>query len=67
MPNSASSTFVVKVVQGTVSLYRSNGIFVRTLCRGAVAAVVQGDEVHVTNPDGRVRIYTTAGNYRRTI
>jgi hypothetical protein len=64
---SAVPGLAVKVVQGRVSLHRTSGVYLRTLCSGAASAVVQGNEVHVANPDGKVRIYDVNGTYRRTL
>lgn len=58
---------VVKVINGRVLLYQSNGVLLRTLTSGATSAVVQFDEVHVTMPDGRVRIYCLNGVLIRII
>jgi hypothetical protein len=68
MPSSTQSQpLVVKIVNGDVRLYAASGNYLRTLCSGGVAAVVQGDQVHVTGADGTVRVYRTSGHYLRTI
>ena len=59
--------YVAKMTGGSVHIYKSNGSYVRSLVSGATAAVVQGDEVHVTMPDGRVRIYGVNGVLKRSI
>jgi hypothetical protein len=64
---SAAPALAVKVVQGRVTLHRTTGVYLRTVCSGAVSALVQGDEVHVANPDGKVRIFGVNGTYRRTL
>lgn len=69
-PSSAQSAtpgLAVKVVQGRVTLHRTNGVYLCSLCSGAASAVLQGDEVHVANPDGRLRIYGVNGTYKRTL
>ncbi len=58
---------VVKVINGRVLLYKSNGVLQRTLTSGATSAVVQSDEVHVSMRDGRVRIYRFNGTLIRII
>jgi hypothetical protein len=50
-----------------VRLHHSNGTFIRPIATGAKSAVLQGDEIHVVMPDGRVRIYALSGTYKRTI
>ncbi|MEI6052906.1 MAG: IceA2 protein [Opitutaceae bacterium] len=62
-----SIVHVVKVTNGRVLLYQSNGVLQRTITSGAASAVVQSDEVHVTMPDGRVRLYRLNGVLIRTI
>lgn len=62
-----ADTYVVKVENGNVKLYKSNGSYQRTICSGAQSAVVSGDEVHVTMKDGKVKIYGVNGSYKRTI
>jgi hypothetical protein len=52
---------VVKVTNGSVLLYQSNGVLVRTITSGATSAVVESDEVHVTMLNGSVRIYLPNG------
>jgi len=66
-PQPARPGLAVKVVQGRVTLHRTSGVYLRTLCSGAASAVVQGDEVHVANPDGKLRIYGVNGLYKRTL
>lgn len=65
--NKPTFNHVIKINRGAVQLFRSDGHYVRTVCTGATSAVVQGQEVHVTLPDGRVRIHGVDGSYRRTI
>ena len=59
--------YVAKQAGGSVHIYKSNGAYVRSLVSGATSAVVQGDEVHVTMPDGRIRIYGVSGVLKRII
>ncbi|MFM8335700.1 MAG: hypothetical protein ACKODK_09050 [Opitutaceae bacterium] len=65
--HSSAPSFAVKVVQGRVSLHKTTGPYVRTVCTGAASAVLQGGEVHVSNPDGKVRIFGVNGIYKRTL
>jgi len=62
-----ADSFVVKIENGRVKLYKSNGVYVREICSNASSAVVSGDEVHVTMKDGKVKIYGVNGVYKRTI
>jgi hypothetical protein len=66
IPMTATSS-VIKVSAGQVRLHHSNGTFIRPIATGAKSAVLQGDEIHVFMPDGRVRIYALSGTYKRTI
>ncbi len=66
IPMPATSS-VIKVSAGQVRLHHSNGTFIRPIASGAKSAVLQGEEVHVAMPDGRVRIYALSGTYKRTI
>jgi len=67
-PASASApSFAVKVVQGRVSLHKTSGPYVRTVCTGAASAVLQGAEVHVSDADGKVRIFGVNGIFKRTL
>lgn len=59
--------YVVKVENGNVKLYKSNGSYIRPICSGAVSAIVAGNEVHCTMANGRVRIYNVNGSYLREI
>ena len=59
--------YVVKVENGNVKLYKSNGSYQCQICSGAVSAVVSGDEVHCTMSNGRVKIYGVNGSYKREI
>jgi hypothetical protein len=65
--NQPTLNHVIKLSRGAVQLFRSDGHYVRTVCSGAASAVVQGREVHVTLPPGRVRIFGVDGTYKRTI
>ena len=60
-------SYAIKVTGGQVRLYKTNGTFVRPIISGAKSAVIQGDEVHVTMPDGKVRIHALSGTYKRTL
>jgi hypothetical protein len=62
-----TTSYVIKVSAGQVRLHHSNGTFIRPIATGAKSAVLQGEEVHVVMPDGRVRIYASSGTYKRTI
>jgi hypothetical protein len=62
-----SPSYAVKVSGGQVRLYKTNGTFVRPIVSGAKTAVLQGDEVHATMPDGKVRIHALSGTYKRTL
>lgn len=62
-----TESFVVKLMDGRVKLYKSSGAYVREVCSNASSAVVSGDEVHVTLEDGRVKIYGVNGAYKREI
>lgn len=64
---STSQSFALKVTGGHERLYKINGTFVRPIVSGAKAAVLQGDEVHATMPDGKVRIHSVSGTYKRTV
>ena len=62
-----SPSCALKVSGGQVRLYKTNGTFVRPIVSGAKTAVLQGDEVHATMPDGKVRIHALSGTYKRTL
>ena len=64
---SIPTSYALKVAGGQVRLYKTNGTFVRPIVSGAKAAVLQGDEIHATMPDGKVRIHALSGIYKRTI
>lgn len=59
--------YVVKMIGTQVQLYRNTGSLVRSVVTGAKSAVLQGDELHVTMPDSRVRIYGVNGSLKRII
>lgn len=60
-------TYLVKMENGKAHLYKSNGVRVRTLCSVAKYGVIQGDEVHVTMANDKVRVYSIGGVLKRTI
>jgi hypothetical protein len=64
---SIPTSYALKVSSGQVRLYKTNGTFVRPIVTGAKSAVLQGEEVHATMPDGKVRIHSVSGTYKRTI
>ena len=64
---SIPTSYALKVAGGQVRLYTPTGTFVRPIVTGAKSAVLQGDEVHATMPDGKVRIHALSGTYKRTI
>lgn len=60
--------YFTKIEDGVAKLYNSNGHYQRIIGdRGAVAAQVQGDLVAVTYADGRVRLYSLEGYYKRQL
>ena len=61
------TSYALKVAGGQVRLYKTNGTFARPIVSGAKSAVLQGDEVHATMQDGKVRIHSVSGTYKRTI
>ena len=62
-----ATSYIIKVSAGQVRLHNSNGTFIRPIVTGAKSAVLQGEEIHVVMPDGRVRIHALSGTYKRTI
>ena len=64
---SIPTSFALKVTGGQVRLHKTNGTFVRPIVSGAKSAVLQGEEVHATMPDGKVRIHSVSGTYKRSI
>jgi hypothetical protein len=59
--------YVIKMTGDRALLYRSNGAYVRPITSGARFAVIQGEEIHVTMADGRVRIYNVNGSFKWSI
>ena len=55
----------VKVENGVVRLFRSNGEFERVICAGAIGAEVSGEEVIVHMQGGKKKIYSVRGFFKR--
>ena len=62
-----AGAFTVRVEDGTVKLYASNGVYQRTICSKAVQAEVRGDEVYVRTMDNKQKVYSVKGFYKKTL
>jgi hypothetical protein len=59
--------YTVKIENGSAVIQKVGGGFPRLICSGAVSGVMAGDEVVVTMKDGKVKVYTLNGAYKRTL
>jgi len=59
--------YKVKVENGNLSIQKTTGGFPRQIVSGAVSGVMVGEEVHVTMKDGKVKVYTVNGFFKRTL
>ncbi len=59
--------YSVKVENGYVKLFKSNGDFKRHICSNAVGAELKGNEVHVTTKDNKVKVFNVKGFYKKTL
>ncbi len=57
--------FKAKVENGIVRLYAANGVFERVICAGAIDVEVLDEDVIVTMPAGKRRIYSVRGFFKR--
>jgi hypothetical protein len=55
---------IVKVEDGFVRLYRPEGVRVRTLCHGALAAEIIGEDILVKMESGKIFVYSVLGFYK---
>ena len=62
-----ADTYNVKIESGNAVIQKVGGGFPRLICSGAVSGVMSGDEVIVTMKDGKVKVYTLNGAYKRTL
>jgi len=56
---------MVKVADGIVKVYRTNGECERVICAGAVSAELKEDEIIVAMQGGKKKIYSIRGFFKR--
>jgi len=60
-----AETFITKVENGVVRLYRHGGVLDRVICAGAVSAEIKGDEIIVAMQGGKKKVYSVRGFFKR--
>jgi hypothetical protein len=62
-----ADTYLVKVENGNLTIQKVPGGFARQICSGAVSGVIVGEEVHAKMKDGKVKVYTFNGAFKRNL